>query len=312
MGIFDRTVASSLKFIPKPVVRKVASRYVAGETLEEAVTEAKRLNEAGCMVTMDLLGEAIENEQQANESADVYLDILDAIAEHGIDGNVSIKPTHFGLAISRDLFEGNVRRVADKAGEMNNFVRIDMEDSPYTDDTIAIFRKLREEGYDHVGVVLQAMLFRTLDDMKGLGDLKPNFRLCKGIYREPEEIAHQTYDDVNNAFVEQLAFALPDRDYYIGIATHDDPVIAGAEKLIEEHGLKREDYEFQMLLGVRPELRKALVERGHRVRIYTPYGTSWYAYCVRRLKENPKFAGYVTKDVLSNPSMLFGGSEGKR
>jgi len=309
MGIFDRTVAGSVKFLPKALVRKVAMHYVAGETLDDAVAQSKELNDAGCMVTIDLLGEAIETEDEANASAETYLRVLDAIREHGVDGNVSIKPTHFGLDIDPALFEANVRRVADHAGELGNFVRIDMEDSPTTDATLAVFRKLREEGYDHVGTVLQTMLRRTLDDVKALEDLSPSFRICKGVYREPAEVAWQEYDEVNASFLEILDYTLPRRAFYIGIATHDDPVLEGAEKLIEEHGLQRDQYEFQMLLGVRPEVRDALVERGHRVRIYVPFGTSWYAYCVRRLKENPKYAGYITKDVLRNPGMLFGGKK---
>jgi proline dehydrogenase len=311
MGIFDKTVASSLKFIPKPIVRKVASRYIAGETLDAAVTETKRLNELGCMTTIDLLGEAIQNEEEANASADVYLQVLDAIAEHGLDANASIKPTHFGLELSVDIFERNVRRVVEKAASLNNFVRIDMEDSPYTDDTLAVYRRLRADGFDNCGTVLQAMLRRTMDDLVGLGELA-HLRLCKGIYREPEDVAFQSYDEVNAAFVELLEYALPRKECYVGVATHDDPVIEAAERIIEQHGLAREDYEFQMLLGVRPEVRRGLVERGHRVRIYTPFGTSWYAYCVRRLKENPKFAGYVTADVLKNPGMLFGDGTDKR
>jgi len=312
MGLFDKTVASSVKFMPKAVVRKVASRYVSGETLQQAVQECKRLNDDGCLVTMDLLGESIEDEAHANASADTYLDILDAIEEHQVDGNVSIKPTHFGLGLSVELFEKNVRRVLEKAGAMGNFVRIDMEDHPYTDDTLAVFRKLREEGIEYTGTVLQAMLHRTQADLEGLDDLGPNLRLCKGVYREPEEIAFQTYDDINASFIKMLEYALPKRNYYLGIATHDDPVIEAAEKIIAEHELKREDYEFQMLLGVRQEVRKKLVDRGHRVRVYVPYGTEWYAYCVRRLKENPKFAGFVTKDVLKNPKMLFGTKAGDR
>jgi proline dehydrogenase len=307
MGFFDRTVAGSVKFMPRALVRKVAMHYVAGETLEEAIEQSRRLNDAGCMVTIDLLGEAIETEAEANASADTYLRALDAVHGAGIDGNVSIKPTHFGLSISKTLFVNNVRRVADRARELDNFVRIDMEDTPYTDDTLAVFRALREEGYDHVGTVLQTMLRRSLDDVKALEDLSPSFRICKGVYRESEEHAWQEYDEVNASFLEILGYTLPRRSFYIGIATHDDPVIEGAEALIAEHGLTPDQYEFQMLLGVRPRIRDALVERGHRVRVYVPFGTSWYAYCVRRLKENPKYAGYITKDVLRNPTMLFGG-----
>lgn len=311
MGIFDKTVAGAVKFMPKAMVGKVASKYVAGETLQHAVDEAQRLNADGCMTTIDLLGESIENEEQAAASADVYLDVLAAIAEFKLDANVSIKPTHFGLGISVELFEQNLRRVVERSEDIGNFVRIDMEDSPYTDDTIAVYRKLKGEGAK-VGTVLQAMLRRTQADLEGLDDIGPNLRLCKGVYREPEEVAYQGYDEVNDAFIKMLEYALPKQNYYSGIATHDDPVLDAGERIVAEHKLEREQYEFQMLLGVRPEVRKRLVAAGHRVRVYTPFGTQWYAYCIRRLKENPKFAGYVTKDVMKNPAMLFGTKSDKR
>jgi len=306
MGMFDKAIASSLKFIPKPLVRQVARRYIAGETVDDAVGTVRQLNGAGCMVTMDRLGESITHQDEAIASADGYIDLLGTIHAQGLDANVSVKPTHFGLEISRDLFEANVRRVIERARELGNFVRIDMEDSPTTDDTLAVYRKLRADGLDNVGVVLQARLYRTMDDLKGLADLSPSIRLCKGVYLEPEAIAWQSYDDINHAFLALLEHALPRRDYTIGIATHDDPIVEGAEKLIEAHGLTRDQYEFQMLLGVRPEVRKALIERGHRVRVYVPFGTAWYAYCIRRLKENPKFAGYITMDLLRDPTQLFG------
>ncbi len=306
VGFFDKTVASSLKFIPRPIVKRVASRYVAGETLEQAVAEAKRLNEDGYLVTMDLLGEAITTVEEADEITEVYLEILDAIQEHGIDGNISVKPTAVGLATSAAELERNTLRLVQHAKNYDNFVRIDMEDSPTTDDTIAVVRRLREAGYDNLGWVFQAMLFRTQADLEALAPLGPSLRLCKGVYLEPEDIAHQGYDEINTAFVDLLRYLLPRRDHYVGIATHDDPVVEGALAIIEELGLEREQYEFQVLLGVRPELRERLRDAGHRVRVYVPYGTAWHAYCVRRLKENPKFAGFVTKDILKNPTMLLG------
>ncbi len=310
-SIFDKTVASSLKFVPKAIVRRVASRYVAGETLDEAVAEAKKLNADGYLVTMDLLGEAITTVEEADEVTGTYLQILDAIRDNGIDGNISIKPTAVGLATSPELLEQNVLRLLARAAETDNFVRVDMEDSPTTDDTIAVFRRLRDAGHGNTGLVLQAMLRRTPEDLAALAPLGPNLRLCKGVYLEPPEIAWQSYDKVNEAFVDLLAQLLPLRDHYLGIATHDDPVVEGAERIISELGLQPEDYEFQVLLGVRPELREKLRDEGHRVRVYVPYGTAWHAYCIRRLKENPKFAGFVTRDILRNPTMLLGG-ENKR
>ena len=312
MGFFDKTIAASLKFVPKPLVRRVARQYIAGEQLQDAIDETRRLNAAGCLVTMDLLGESVTRLEEAEEAAATYLTMLDAIAEHDLDANVSIKPTGTGLTFGQDVFLANIRPVLDKARELANFVRIDMEDSGSTDATLAAWNQLRDEGYDNVGIVLQAMLLRTLDDLKAVEAREPSIRVCKGIYQEPPEVAWQDYDEVNDAFIRLLEHALPRRSYYLGIATHDDPVIEAAERLVAEYGLSRDQYEFQMLLGVRPEVRKALVDRGHRVRVYVPYGKAWYAYCVRRLKENPKFAGYVTRDVLKDPARLFGANEDGR
>jgi proline dehydrogenase len=306
IGFFDKTIASSIGMIPKPIIRRVASRYVAGETLDDAIAEARRLNEQGYLVTVDLLGEAIATAREADAITRTYTEILDAIAEHGIDGNISVKPTAVGLASSPEDLERNALALVRHAARTDNFVRIDMEDSPTTDDTIAVVRRIREAGHDNIGWVFQASLRRTPQDLEDLRALGPNLRLCKGVYLEPEELAWQGYDEVNRAFGALLAELLPRRDHYLGIATHDDPVVEGAEALIREHGLTRDQYEFQVLLGVRPELRERLRDNGHRVRVYVPYGAAWHAYCVRRLKENPRFAGFVTKDVLRNPSMLLG------
>ncbi len=306
IGFFDRTVAGSIGLIPKPIIRRVASRYVAGETLDDAITEAKRLNDEGYLVTMDLLGEAISTAEEAEAIAVTYTRILDAIEQHGVRGNISVKPTAVGLATSPELLERNATMLVEHAARSGNFVRIDMEDSPTTDDTIAVVRRLREAGHDNLGWVFQAMLRRTPSDLATLAPLGPNLRLCKGVYLEPESLAWQGYDEINAAFLAILRDLLPRRDHYVGIATHDDPVVAGAEALIAELGLGPEQYEFQALLGVRPELRERLRDAGHRVRVYVPYGRAWHAYCVRRLKENPKFAGFVTKDVLRNPGMLLG------
>jgi proline dehydrogenase len=306
MGILDSTLAKSVGLMPRALVRKVALRYVAGERLEDAVSEIRRLNQAGCAATIDLLGESIKNRQAAVASADTYLTVIDAIVDGRLDANVSIKPTHFGLAIDPELFLYNARRVLQKAAEKGVFVRIDMEDSPFTTATLEGFRKLRGEGFDNVGVVLQAMLRRTPADLRSLADLHPRIRLCKGVYREAPELAWQSRDDVNRAYLDLLAETLPDERYHMAIATHDDPLVQGAERLVRKHGLARDRYEFQMLLGVKPELRKVLVSHGHRVRLYVPFGLDWYAYSIRRLKENPKFAGFITLDVLKDPRSLLG------
>ncbi len=306
IGFFDKTIAGSIGLIPKPILRRVASRYVAGETLEHALAEAKRLNDEGYLVTMDLLGEAITTVEEAQEITGTYTRILDAIQQHGIRGNISVKPTAIGLASDAAELERNALVLVEHAARTGNFVRIDMEDSPTTDDTIAVVRRLRLAGHDNLGWVFQASLRRTPEDLEALGPLGPNLRLCKGVYLEPEELAWQSYEEVNTAYARLLEELLPRRDHYVGIATHDDPVVAHAEALIARLGLSPDQYEFQVLLGVRPELRQRLRDAGHRVRVYVPYGRAWHAYCVRRLEENPKFAGFVTRDVLRNPAMLLG------
>lgn len=304
MNILDRTIANNLKLIPKPIVRKVAGRYVAGETLADAVQEVRRLNSIGCMATIDLLGEQIREIGEADHAARTYMEVLDAIAEHGLDANVSVKPTHFGLGLDRPRFMENLRSVARQAAKHGNFVRIDMEDSPTTDETLRAYRDLRGEGVDNVGVVLQAMLRRTPYDVRQLEALQPSVRLCKGVYVEPPEVAWQVPAQISKSYLEILDYMLSSGSFRVGIATHDDPLIEGAERLVKDKAVARERYEFQMLLGVKPQVRQALVERGHRVRVYVPFGTSWYAYCLRRLRENPKIAGYVTSDLLKNPMAL--------
>ncbi|MBN2801424.1 MAG: proline dehydrogenase family protein [Deltaproteobacteria bacterium] len=306
MGFFDKTVAASLKFVPRPLVRRVARQYIAGDTLADAVAEAKRLNASGCMVTMDLLGEDTRNIEQTEVATTTYLEMLDTIAREGLDANVSVKPSGIGQTFGEEVFLGHMRTILAKAKEHGNFVRMDMEDSNTTDRTLSAYRALRGEGWDNTGVVLQSMLTRTPADLEAIRPLGPSIRLCKGIYQEPPDRAWQSYEDVNKAFLGLLRAGLSDRGVYLGIATHDDPILHGAEALIAELGLSRDQYEFQMLLGVRPEVRDALVAKGHRVRVYVPWGEDWYAYSVRRLKENPKFAGYITREVLTDPRRLFG------
>jgi proline dehydrogenase len=201
------------------------------------------------------------------------------------------------LKLGRKICRENLERTVRGAAGRGNFVRIDMEDSSCTDDTLELYRELREEGLDNVGIVLQAYLRRTLDDIASLADLKPNVRLCKGIYVEPLKIAYQEFEQVRANFVRALE-ALLAGGSYVGIATHDEWLLTEGARLVQEHGRARDEYEFQMLLGVREERAAELVEQGHRLRIYVPYGEQWYAYSLRRLQENPKIAGYIAADTL--------------
>ncbi len=241
--------------------------------------------------TIDVLGEEIHNAEEAQEIVDAYHDTLDAIGEHGLDANVSVKPTAVGLKLGYDVGSANVEALVRHAAETGNFVRIDMEDSTTTDDTLRMYRELREAGLDNVGVVLQARLRRTLDDIAALADLQPNVRICKGIYLEPEEIAFTEFEEIRESYVRSLE-ALVETASYVGIATHDEFLISEGKRIAEER------YEFQMLLGVRASLGQELVQEGERLRIYVPFGRQWYEYSLRRLQENPRIAGYVATDTV--------------
>ncbi len=291
MALLDRALVHLLPAVPRPIVRRIADRYIAGEEIHDAVATVAQLNEDGLTATIDVLGEEIHNAEEAQEIVDAYHDTLDAIGEHGLDANVSVKPTAVGLKLGYDVGSANIEALVRHAAETGNFVRIDMEDSTTTDDTLRMYRELREAGLDNVGVVLQARLRRTLDDIAALADLRPNVRICKGIYLEPEEIAFTEFEEIRESYVRGLE-ALVETASYVGIATHDEFLISEGKRIAEER------YEFQMLLGVRASLGKELVREGERLRIYVPFGRQWYEYSLRRLQENPRIAGYVATDTV--------------
>ena len=291
MALLDRALVHLLPAVPRPIVRRIADRYIAGEEIDDAVATTAQLNEAGMTATIDVLGEEIHNAEEAQEIVDAYHDTLDAIGEHGLDANVSVKPTAVGLKLGYEVGSANVESLVRHAAETGNFVRIDMEDSTTTDDTLRMYRELRDAGLDNVGVVLQARLRRTLDDIAALADLQPNVRICKGIYLEPEEIAYTEFDEIRESYVRSLE-ALVEAASYVGIATHDEFLIAEGRRIAKER------YEFQMLLGVRASLGRELVQEGERLRIYVPFGRQWYEYSLRRLQENPRIAGYVATDTV--------------
>ena len=297
MAIFDRAIVRLLPAVPRPVVQKLSERYIAGPELKDAREAVRRINAEGKLATIDVLGEEITTEEEAAAIVRAYQDVFADIERCGLDANVSVKLTALGLKLGHDLCRDNLRTVVEDAASRGNFVRIDMEDSSTTDDTLRLYRELREEGHLNLGVVLQAMLRRTVSDIDALADLRPSVRLCKGIYVEPPEIAYQDYEAVRASFVRALE-ALLAAGSYVGIATHDDWLLREGRRLVAEHGLTRDDYEFQMLLGVRAELGEELVVDGHRLRIYVPFGRHWYAYSLRRLQENPKIAGYIAADTL--------------
>jgi len=295
--ILDRAIVRALPAVPRPVVKRLSSRYIAGTTLTEACDVVRVLNAQGKEATLDVLGEEVTLREEATGLRDVYRRALDTIDEEGLRSNVSVKLTALGLKLDPKLCRSNLVALVEEAAPLGNFVRIDMEDSSTTSETLALYRDLRNGGHDNLGVVLQAALKRTLTDIEGLADLTPSVRICKGIYVEPAEIAYQEDETIRLNFLDVLE-ALFDVGSYVGIATHDDWLIGEALALLERRKLGRADYEFQMLLGVRPELGDQLVREGHRLRIYVPFGRRWYEYSIRRLQENPKLAGYVALDAL--------------
>jgi proline dehydrogenase len=295
--ILDRTIARVLPAVPKPLVHKLAERYIAGPTLEDACRVVKTLNTQRKLATIDVLGEEIARDEEARAITRAYLDVFETIERQELDSGVSVKLTALGLKLDYDLCRQNLEAVVRDAARRGNFVRIDMEDSSTTDETLRLYRGLREAGHDNVGIVLQAYLRRTLDDIAALADLQPSVRLCKGIYVEAAELAYQGYEEVRGNFVRALE-SLLDAGSYVGIATHDQWLVSEGRRIVLRRGLSSDEYEFQMLLGVTEQLGDRLVREGHRLRIYVPFGEHWYAYSMRRLQENPKIAGYIAADTL--------------
>lgn len=300
--MINTLISNVLPYLPKQLVWIFSKEYIAGETIEEAIVNAKKLNEQGIMTTIDVLGEFITTLEEAEENKQEYLDVIEKAEAAGVEGNYSLKPTFFGLLIDKEVAYKHIREIVEKAASYGNFVRIDMEDSPCTDMSIELLRRIKAEFPENVGLVFQAYLKRTHKDIEGLSDLNSeelplNFRICKGIYREPEAIAYKKYEEINEHFLKDVDYML-EQKMYPAIATHDKPLVEGSLDLIKKHNATPEQYEFQMLYGVTPALRKSLVDRGHRMRVYVPFGKQWFGYCTRRLKENPKMAGVIIKALF--------------
>lgn len=274
-----------------------SKKYIAGKSLEEAVAQVKKLNAKGIHATIDVLGEAITNKDEAIESKKECIQVLDAIEENKLMANLSLKPTQLGLNLDEKFAYEQTKEILDKASSLKNFVRLDMEDSPYTDPTINLYKKLLAEA-GNVGIVVQAYLKRTFDDVVLLNKLGTNYRLCKGIYVEPQNIAYKERQVIRDNYVKLLETMLKSGNY-VGIATHDEYLIDEAYRLIKELKIPNDKFEFQMLLGVREDLRDKINGDGYKIRIYVPFGEHWYKYSVRRLKENPSIAGHVFKNIFS-------------
>jgi proline dehydrogenase len=300
--MLNKLIANILPYMPKKLVWVFSRRYIAGETIEEGMLASKLLNEQNIEVTVDLLGEFIETLDEAVANKDHYLKIVEQFTQEQVKGNFSLKPTMFGLLIDKDACYRYIREVVALAAKKNSFVRIDMEDSQCVDLEIELFRKLHNEFPRNVGLVVQAYLRRTHADLENLKELHSettplNFRLCKGIYIEPEKIAWKKYDEVREHFLKDLGFMLKNK-MYVGIATHDQFLVENSYKLIEKYQVPNTRYEFQMLYGVTPDLRQSIIDSGHRMRVYVPFGKQWFNYSTRRLKENPKVASHIIKALF--------------
>ena len=291
-----------LPHMPKSLVWMFSKEYIAGENLAQAIVNAKKLNAQGIMTTLDVLGEFITSLDEAEANKKEYLEVIETAERAGVVGNYSLKPTFFGLLLDKDAAYAHIREVVAKAAMYGNFVRIDMEDSPCTDMELDLYRKLKAEFPSNVGLVIQAYLKRTASDIEALRDINVpgspvNLRVCKGIYVEPEAIAYKKYNEINEHFLKDIEYMFQEK-MYPAIATHDVPIIEGSYRLIDKYQVPRDAYEFQMLYGVTPALRQSILDRGHRMRVYVPFGKQWFGYCTRRLKENPQMAGVILKALF--------------
>ncbi|MGD9930492.1 MAG: proline dehydrogenase family protein [Mangrovibacterium sp.] len=298
----NKLIANMLPHLPQRLIWIFSKRYIAGETIDDGLRVARELNAQGVEVTVDVLGEFITSLAQAEGYKNKYLETIDRFTSENIKGNFSLKPSMFGLLIDKEACYKHLYDIIALAVEKNSFVRIDMEDSQCVDPEMTLFKQLKKEFPGHVGLVVQAYLRRTLDDLNNLNNLPANghplnFRLCKGIYVEPPHVAYKEYQEVREHFLEDLEYMFKNT-MYVGIATHDKYLIDQAKILIEKYEVPKDMYEFQMLYGVTPELRKSVVQEGHRMRVYVPFGKEWFGYSTRRLKENPKMASHIIKALF--------------
>lgn len=297
MSIVNRAIVAALPALPRAAVHLVARRYVAGSTLDDALSTVARLNGEGACATIDVLGEDITQPAEAEATRDAYVRVLREIASRKLDSNVSVKLTALGLKLGVEACHRNVAAVCEEARAHSSFVRIDMEDSSLTDATLDIWRRLRREGHRNVGPVLQAMLRRSVADARALAAPGVSVRLCKGIYREPRRLAWRDREIVRRNYAWILE-ELWTKGCHVGVATHDEMLVWEAQRIATKLGVEPSRFEYQMLLGVEDELRSILVGQGHRLRVYVPFGERWYEYSLRRLKENPEVAGHVTRATI--------------
>jgi proline dehydrogenase len=300
--MINKLIARVIPLMPKNLIWVFSKKYIAGKTAESAISVSKNLNSQKILVTLDVLGEFISYLTEARKNKEEYLQLIEMVSENNIQGSLSLKPTSFGLLLNEEVCYQNVREVLGKAKETNRFIRIDMEDSQCLEKELSLFRRLYREFPHHVGIVLQAYMRRTLSDIDqlkkiSLPEAPVNIRLCKGIYIEPEDIAYQNKKNVNHNFMLCLDQVIRHR-MFPAIATHDKSLITKSYTLISKYQLNSDQFEFQMLYGVTPRLRKQIVERGYTMRVYVPFGEHWFGYSTRRLKENPKIVTHIIKSLF--------------
>ena len=297
MSVFHNLLVKTVQLMPESVVWIFSKKYIAGKTLQAAVDTVKDLNSRGILATLDVLGESIKTKEEAIKAKQKALEVLDAIVKNKLNANLSIKPTQMGLAINKEFAYQNILELVKQAHGINNFVRIDMEDSPFTDLTIEVYKRIYED-YSNVGAVLQSYLKRTYNDTIVLNKLGTNYRLCKGIYIEPATIAYKDRQAIRDNFLKCLELMLKNGNY-VGIATHDKYLIDKSYQMIKDLNVPKDMFEFQMLLGVREDLRDKINKDGYKIRIYVPFGDDWYKYSIRRLQENPNIAGHIVKEFFA-------------
>ncbi|MFZ2322100.1 MAG: proline dehydrogenase family protein [Ignavibacteriaceae bacterium] len=297
MNIINNLIVEFVQLLPKSVVGFFSKKYIAGETLQAGIDLVKNLNAKGIHATMDVLGESVTNKEEAVEAKNQALEVLEAIEKNKLMANLSVKPTQMGLSIDEDFAYEQLIELVKKAAEYKNFVRIDMEDSSFIDKTIKLYKRIFE-NYKNVGIVIQAYMKRSSDDVLVLNKIGTNYRLCKGIYVEPASVAYKDRQAVRDNYLKILDIIFKDGNY-VGIATHDKTLIDAAYKRIKDQKIPKDKFEFQMLLGVREDLRDKINNDGNKIRVYVPFGKDWYAYSLRRLKENPSVAGHIVKSILT-------------
>jgi proline dehydrogenase len=297
MHPIHKLLLTALRRVPKRVVKPVAMRYIAGEGLEDAVRVVRGLNAGNMTATIDVLGEDVSTREEAEQARESCARVLKTVQEERLNSNLSIKLTQFGLKVDGRLCYENVKKILEIARGYGNFVRMDMEDSSTTDSTLNLYERLRAEGFENVGVVIQAYLRRSEADVRKLIRAGAKVRIVKGIYVEPEAIAFKDREEIRRNYLKLLKMLLEAR-CFVAIATHDDFLVKGASQFIREMNLPANAYEFQMLYGVRVKLRDQILARGHRMRIYVPFGAHWYAYSMRRFQENPQMVRYILQALL--------------